>query len=228
MIIYTEPTEEAKEYGMIIPLSAVIEDGEICIHAYEQARDVAIWLDGLKISAFAKEILSELDRRLRPIAYEMGYLPEDGYVFQTGKIFKAMDILQIDASLIRKDTVRYERKEEHQYLTETVLDEASDACTIYATVCDNEVRSFANLNHDDGDVCDIGVESAEGFAGQGLASSNVAALTLALLKKGREVLYVALSDNPASIRVAEKVGFSRVGEEYNYVCFFREEGEYGV
>ena len=228
MIIYTRPTEEAEEYRMIIPLSAVITNGELCIHAYQEAADVAIWLDGLDVSEFTDDLLSQLDQRLRPIAEGMGYLPEDGYVFQTGKIFKASDEGQIKRELIREDTVKYQRNDAHVYLTQTALDENSDACTIYATVCENEVRGFANLNGDDGQACDIGVESAEAFEGQGLAASNVAALTLDLLRKGREVLYVALADNPASVRGAEKVGFTRVGEEYNYVCFLKEEGEDGI
>ncbi len=225
MITWVTPTKEAEEYGMIIPLSAVLENGKLSIHAYREAEQAARWLDAqTDLTALTAEVRQTVDRMLRPIVREMGYEPEDGYVQQIGYVYRAERIGQIQSELIRPDTVLYERKNDHVCLTETVLDAESDACLIYATMRGNEVLSFANLNGDDGEVADIGTESARGYEGQGLAASNVAALTLDLLRKGRaRVIYVALSDNPASCRVAEKVGFLRAAEEYNYVCFLREE-----
>lgn len=227
MIIWVEPTEEAEQYGMIIPLSAVLEKGELRIHAYRQAEEAARWLDSIRIpDSITAEIRDRLDEMLRPIVTAMGYEPEEGYIRQVSYLFRAEKPEQIKAELIRPDTCLYQRSEKHRCLTETVLDEQSDACTIYATMHGNEVLSFANLNQDDGEVAEIGVETAQGMEGNGFAASNVAALTLDLLKKGRDrVIYIALSDNPASIRVAEKAGFARAGEEFNYVCFAAEEEE---
>ena len=226
MITYVTPTEEAIEYGMRIPLSAVIEDDGITIHAYEEAREAAQWLDALSPTHLSDEILSHLDEMLRPIMGKKGFVPEERYVNQIGRIFAAENVGQIQAQLIREDTVRFQRREGLVYHTETVLDEESDGCPIFATVLGNEVRSFANLNGDDGEVADIGVETGVDYESRGYGASNVAALSRYLLEGGRQrVLYVALNDNIPSIRLAEKVGFAQVGEEYNYVCFEEAEEE---
>lgn len=221
MITVVTPPSEAEEYGMRIPLSAVLENGELRIHACEEAMDAARWLDSLvPLSSIDETVRGELDRRLRPLMLEMGFEPEDGYVRQVSYVYRAFSASQIPLDVIRPDTVRYQRKESHQYLTETVLDEESDDCTIFATLQGERVLSFANLNQDDGEVAEIGVETAPGCEGMGLATSNAAALARDLLMRGRErVVYVALSDNPASIRIAERIGFRRAAEEYNYVCF---------
>ncbi len=225
MITITQIPPEAEEYGMLIPLSATISEGELHIYTLEETYEAARMLDDLVPSAFSREIFDRLDALLRPVMDEMGYEPNDEVCTQCGIILAAESAEQIQKDVIRSDTERYVRKKEHIYFTETALDEESDACTIYATMRGNEVLSFANLNSDDGAVCDIGVETAQGLENCGLATSNVAALALDLLEKGRErILYVAMQDNPASIRVAEKSGFKRVGQEYNYVCFLKEEG----
>lgn len=226
MITIVTPTAEAEEYGMIIPLSAVLTEDGLHIHAYPEAEDAARRLDSLAPHTIDAEVRAMLHEMLAPIVQKMGYAPDLGYTDQVGQIFRAERIEQIDRGLIRPDTVRYVREAGHEFLTETELDEESDACTIFATLRGNRVLSFANLNTDDGEVAEIGVETATGAEGQGLAASNVAALTLHLLAGGRDrVVYVALSDNPASSRVAEKVGFVKAGEEYNYVCFLMEEEE---
>lgn len=224
MITIVTPPSEAEEFGMRIPLSAVLENGELRIHACEEAMEAARWLDSLApLSAIDEKVREELDRRLRPVMLEMGFEPEEGYIRQVSYVYRAFSAAQIDCDVIRPDTVRYHRQENHQYLTETALDAESDDCTIFATLRGDRVLSFANLNQDDGEVAEIGVETAPECEEMGLATSNAAALAHDLLLRGRErVVYVALSDNPASIRIAEKIGFQRAAEEYNYVCFRSE------
>lgn len=225
MIRIVHPTAEADEYGMRIPLSALYEGGELTVHAYPEAEQAARELMALSpFPGFTDGVLDRLDEMLRPLMEEQGYLPEEGYTRQVSYLYRLDRIEQLNTSLIRADSGRFSRREGLIYDTETVLDEQSDACPIFATVIQDHVCSFANLNADDGEVAEIGVETSPDHRKNGYGASNVAALSRYLLEQGREgVIYLTLSDNPASIALAERVGFVRVGEEYNYVCFEKEE-----
>ena len=66
------------------------------------------------------------------------------------------------------------------------------------------------------DVC---VETAPGEEGKGYAASAVAYLTRELLKRGKVVTYTLREDNPASARVAEKVGFRDKSREFVAACY---------
>ncbi len=224
MITITPIPPEAEEFGMLIPLSATRIHGEWSIHAIPEAEECAAWLLSQSPIAITPDLLKGIDERLGPLVRRMGYLPEEGYTTQHGIILQACPGDPLKLSCIRPDTCRYHRSPSHRFSTETSLDAQSDACTIFATVVDDTVLSFANLNSDDGEVCDIGVETAPDACGIGLGRSNVAALTQHLTAQGRRVLYVALSDNPASVRLAKAVGFTEIGIEYNYVCF-KDEAE---
>ena len=71
-------------------------------------------------------------------------------------------------------------------------------------------------------VIDIGVETAEGNERHGYAASNVASLAYYLLDPGVTVTYIAETNNPASMRVAEKVGFRPTAKELRLVGYRKE------
>ena len=222
MIIVTE--REENEYGMLIPLSAVSQDGEMTIHVISEARDAAEWLDRQPADALTeRETWEQLDRMLRPLAEDYGYEPDDGYVFGYSILFTAERGARIDRSLIRPDTRRVYADENLLCRTETVLDENAANCTIFGTVRNGELLSFANLNSDDGEVVEIGVETAPDEEGNGFASSNTAAITAYFLDRDRRVFYETEASNDASVAVARKVGLTPRAVKYHYVCFPGED-----
>lgn len=64
---------------------------------------------------------------------------------------------------------------------------------------------------------DVGVATEHAYRGQGLASAVTARLCQDILRRGRLPTWTTSTDNPASIRVAEKLSFAPAGSELLYV-----------
>ena len=109
----------------------------------------------------------------------------------------------------------------YENLTECQPDPLGEGYLCFGTVLDGRIVSAAAENpHDPSDtVIDIGVETAEGYEGHGYAASNVASLAYYLLDPGMTVTYIAEDNNPASLRVAEKVGFTPWERELRVVAY---------
>lgn len=227
MVIETGMTEECRLYGMIIPFSLVRTGEKVVIHAFPWARMLAEQVDALAEKKpewlFSDAFYAYVNERLRLLAEERGYLPDEGYCGQFSRVFRLEEASALRREVILPETARIRWNDGFVCRTETELDENYRDCPLFGVVRNGELLSFANVNHDDGEVADIGVETAPEAEGMGLASSNVAALAAFLLEQGRSVTYIALSDNPGSMRVAEKAGFSLHALEYNYVCFLEED-----
>lgn len=94
----------------------------------------------------------------------------------------------------------------------------------FGTVIDGKIVSAAAENPifgeaNEGDTIDIGVETDMMYRGCGYGASNVAAISECILDKGKKVSYIAGSRNASSIRLAEKVGFTAIGKEYQCVLY---------
>jgi len=86
---------------------------------------------------------------------------------------------------------------------------------------DGKVVCYAGLNdvcEDDG-LYEITVECEEEYRGQGFAKACVARLTEHILAHGEKVKYVCTSDNTASIRTAESVGYKLYKTCMPFVCY---------
>lgn len=86
---------------------------------------------------------------------------------------------------------------------------------------DGKVVCYAGLNdvcEDDG-LYEITVECEEEYRGNGYAKACVAKLTQHILDHGESVKYVCTSDNTASIRTAEAVGFRPYKTCMPFVCY---------
>lgn len=105
----------------------------------------------------------------------------------------------------------------------------TDPCDKMAILRQNgRVVCYAGLN----DVCEndgyyeITVECEEEYRGNGYAKSCVACLTRHIVSHGERVKYICTSDNIASIRTAESVGFKKYKTCMPFVCFKdSEDGE---
>ena len=226
MIIEAEMTEECRIYEMMIPLSLVRTGEETVIHAFPWAMGLAERLDALAKShpdlLFTDFFYTMVSEYLRPLAEERGYEPDEGYCLQCTKVYRMERPDHLNRAAILPETKQIHWNDGFSCRTETVLDENYAGCLLYGVVKNGTLLSFANVNHDDGEVADIGVETAPEEEGKGYASSNVAALTASLLAQKRHVTYICLEDNPASAHIAEKAGFTLHALEYNYVCFLKK------
>lgn len=227
MVFETGMTEECRLYGMIIPFSLVRTGDKVVIHAFPWAMELAGQVDTLAKEKpewlFSDSFYTYIGERLEPLVKKRGYLPDEGYCRQFARVFRIEELSQLRREVILPETGEIHWDDGFSCRTETELDENYRDCPLFGVVRDGELLSFANVNHDDGEVADIGVETAPEAEGKGYASSNVAALAAFLLEKGRCVTYISLSDNPGSARVAEKAGFAPHALEYNYVCFLETD-----
>ncbi|MBQ5317046.1 MAG: GNAT family N-acetyltransferase [Oscillospiraceae bacterium] len=82
----------------------------------------------------------------------------------------------------------------------------------FAVMCGGKAASWAFSAAVSDTETDIGVETAEEFRGQGLASAAVSAMTAYILRTGRKPVWACHHLNTASARLAEKNGFVKVAE----------------
>jgi predicted GNAT family acetyltransferase len=71
---------------------------------------------------------------------------------------------------------------------------------------------------------EIGVVTDPGHEGQGLSTRCTALLVDAIRARGRTPCWSTTPDNRGSQRVAEKVGFRRIGEQHHFVAGEPVEG----
>lgn len=172
----------------------------------------------------AKEFLYE---RISPIMRSLDYRCDD-----------ALDVIYYEFHAEPGDTVSAELIDECDIVDDLSgerycdlpLDEfeflETDPCDRMAIFRrDGMVVCYAGLN----DVCEndgyyeITVECEEDYRGHGYASACVAALTRHILSHGERVKYICTSDNVASIRTAEAVGFKSYKVCMPFVCFKEQD-----
>ncbi len=151
-----------------------------------------------KITPIMTELEYESDDALGVIYYEFHAVP--------GDTLSGGDLSQPDCDLVDDLT--------GEVFENLPLDEfeflETDPCDKMAILRrDGKVVCYAGLNdvcEDDG-LYEITVECEEEYRNNGYAKACVAKLTRHILAHGESVKYVCTSDNTASIRTAEAVGF---------------------
>lgn len=123
-----------------------------------------------------------------------------------------------DTRLIRRDAeLRALPNATSQPLT--LSEEGEEACAVHTV--NGEVIACAAEN----DLCweddsvEIHVECAPSARCRGYATSCAVLLTQDLLRDGHPVRYLCRESNAASVRVAEKAGFTFTGIRYSHVCY---------
>lgn len=206
---------------MVFPLGIVLSDKGRRITVYSNVIDVAQWLETLpEEKLFVKETTEEIKKRLFPLLSSHGYDAE----LHLTTVFSLTKREKVNRSLVRPDTEPLLPDHPYENLTDCEPDPFDEGLLCFGTVLDGKIVSAASENpHDPEDtVIDIGVETAEGHEGNGYAASNAASLAYYLLDPGITVTYIAEDHNPASLRVAEKVGFRPTARELRLVGYRRE------
>lgn len=204
---------------LILPLGIVIgEDQTPSITCYPAFRDVAEEIAALPSDILTKkETLAELLSRCLPRLSALGYQAE-WHITTVYSLDRREDVKK---ECLRADTEPLLPDHPYQNLTDCEPDPLGEGLLCFGTVCDGKILSAASENpHEEGEtIVDVGVETAEGYEKNGYAAANVAALAYYLLDPGIRVTYLAEDDNPASHRVAEKVGFRPTGKELRLVGY---------
>lgn len=221
MITYesTLPLEGSED--VIFPLGVTLTKEGRHITAASELKALAEWLDALpEEQLFKEETADAIKGRLFPLLSSYGYEAE----LHLSTVFSLTKREDIRRVYILPSTEPLLPDHPYENLTECEPDPLEEGLLCFGTVLDGKIVSAASENpHDPEDtVIDIGVETAEGNERHGYAASNVAALAYYLLDPGITVTYIAEDRNPASLRVAEKVGFRPTAKELRIVGYRKE------
>lgn len=211
-------------FDTVIPFDfALCDDGKLVITACECAAEAAKLFAGrYGDDPCAAEALAFVDSQLRAKMTGLGYPPDVKQAKRWSHIFRIDGPEQVRREAIRPDSALLTPDMSFKNLTTfDVPARHGEGLAMCGTLSDGALVSVAGENPrvGEGAVTEIGVETAVGWRGQGLAASNAALLALRLTEAGTAVTYVCSDRNAGSRRVAERAGFFHIGRMYHYVCY---------
>lgn len=213
-----------EELDFIIPIGVIHVFGkEPVITYYEKAIDIAKWLDLLSEDIlFSDSVILELETKISDLLQGGGYFFDETTRGETSYLFRLDSKEKLNTDMILPSTERIAQDSIYDNITDCELYENGLLC--FGTVIDGKIVSAAAENPifgeaNEGDTIDIGVETDMMYRGRGYGASNVAAISECILDKGKKVSYIAGSRNASSIRLAEKIGFTAIGREYQCVLY---------
>lgn len=218
MIISDPGYALAGKFNPMLPLGLTLStDGVRTVTTFDETRDAAEYLDALPEDEIftektKKHLISLLEDRMAGFGYDTEIVFATEYVLESRP--------DVDRSVIRTDTEPLLPEHGYDNLTECEPDPLGEGLLCFGTVIDGKIVSAAaeNPHSPDDTVIDIGVETADGHTGNGYGASNTASLAYYLLDPGMKVTYIAEDDNIASVKIAEKVGFTPGTRELRVVC----------
>ena len=222
-----------EQLPVVLPFSLREIDGEMTVSVWEEALELAHYVEALpEKERFSVGTMETVREMVVPIMKEFGF--EDADIENNLLITKVMEKEEdLNESVILPGT-RFVRNDDGlENRTSSPLNMYFDNLLAAGVVKDGKILSAAaenarvyleegqlNYDFDEDDVVrDVCVETAPGEEGKGCAASAVAYLTRELLRRGKVVTYTLRDDNPASERVAEKVGFRNKSREFVIACY---------
>lgn len=202
------PLKERED--VVFPLRVVLscDSGDITLYAMKEFEFAAGKLDGVTADKlFADDTREYVSSMINEAADTYGYDSE--VVLCTEYALEKRE--QVNKSLILDSTEALMSDCGYNNMTECVPDPNNEGLLCFGTVIDGEIVSSAveNPHHPDDNVIDIAVETCEECRGKGYGASNVAALSYYLLDPDIMVTYTTEDTNIQSVRLAEKVGFTK-------------------
>ena len=218
MIVWEEEQPLLEGEELVFPLGLVLSKGERSITAYPSfAKEAELLASLSEDSLFSEETATLLIERVSSRLAPLGY----GVELHTATAFSLTHREAVRREVIGPETEALLPDMPYENLTDCQPDPLNEGYLCFGTVLDGRVVSAAaeNPHATDDTVIDIGVETASGYEGNGYAASNIAALAYYLLDPGMTVTYIAEDNNPASLRVAEKVGFTPTEKELRLLAY---------
>lgn len=203
---------------MIIPIELKEIDGITEIFTYKRAEHIALALEkNYKNILFSEESIGFIDKELRPLVKEWGYIPDkrvEGYILNYTSA-------QINKGLILSSTTMLYNDDDYVNLTGIDLEATENNDPYFVSIIDGKIVSACGVNAyiDELKEVEVNITTAPKYRGNGYGASNVMAMTEHFTKRGYKVTYNCSVKNEKSIRVAEKCGFKRIGRSYYYICY---------
>ncbi|MFA6948697.1 MAG: GNAT family N-acetyltransferase, partial [Eubacteriales bacterium] len=171
----------------------------------------------------SKHTLEWLDGRLTEFAEAHGYSKDDTFPPSVVLKYKIKKIEQIKQNVIQSSTTSLSELKDHKNTLVLDINELrNEGIELFVTPQNGKIVSAAAENPSFGDdFAEITVETSPEYRGHGFAASNAAALSLALMQKGKikEIDYCCRESNAASIATALKCGFKLYARTY-YFCAY--------
>lgn len=209
------------EWDIAIPVDLLLDGDRLRITCFPCAVSaVRGWYDRGWEDVFSKPALRALTDALIPILEERNYVPEPkrlrwGYLMrcEVGK-----------AKSIPPHVVRLSAEDEDRNLTGYDFEASlAEGCIGFGALENGKIVSVAMTHSEPEERAEIGVETVKAYRGKGYASACLAALTSELRNLGCTSEYRCFEDNQASIRTAEKAGYTPQGKYYYFVLRHRKE-----
>lgn len=203
-------------FDLAIPIHVEQNGDETKIFAYPFAEKLCTEYEKrFADDLFSDEALDFLRDGCAGFCRELGY-HEEKHPKNWGYNFIASDMSADPNSVCERI-----RRDKYRNLTTFDIQEclAYDR-VIYAVVKEGQIVSVAVTCEgvqNDGEIVEIGTETAVGHRKNGYAAAAVRALTAYLCENGHKVLYKCHHENAASAAVASSVGFAPYGRFYYYV-----------
>ncbi len=199
---------------LLIPFGAVLREGVICYTyplAFEPFAKRAAELGNPFDVTVQNGIIKLYDGRGRSEGFRTDITSTHEYCIPSD--------YEPDISLIRSDTKLVDRKTLKK-LKNYIEDEP--APPFFGTVRDGHLVSAAYINSypaDSGFEYDIGVATNYEYENLGFGTSNVISLCRYAAERNKYLSFISESDNPASIRIAEKAGLQLIAMEMRVIWF---------
>ncbi len=227
MILFED--NELAEYSLsdgciAVPIEVFLAEGftEPKILVYERFCTTAQTFENLySDSPFSSNAVRFLKRKLNPLMdkQEMIASPDRCLIFEeyTAETLEQLTDLPVDQAAILLD----DAKSAGMKYSTSQSPEVSDDSLASAVIVNGRIIAYAAENDysEREDFTEIHVECAPRFRKKGYATQCVVLLAKELLKQGQKVAYIARRTNAASIRVAEKAGFSHKGTRLSLVYY---------
>ena len=215
---------------IIVPVDIFVpDDGSGCVMtSYSCCADfVRTFDERYGGDPLSKEAYSFLSSKMSPFADALGYDADKKSHYTVVEYLFPHDGKLPDGAII-DGTRLFSSSEEADGLKVLTLhgidpDPDDDDDQAAGFVIDGSIVACASINDysDDGAV-EINVECAKKYRGCGYGTSCVALLVDHLTSRGFDVSYKCRETNKASARIAEKLGFRRVGRRMSYVCYLKQ------
>ena len=210
------------DYPMIVPfLVSEYADGlEIEVYSGVK-RTVKRFLKRFGADVFSDEALTAVNEELERYANAHGYEGETHERLRWYYSFALRSKESLDSSAVLEPSTMIEDDSLENLTTLDVKENLEKGIPMFATVVDGKIVSMACVNeYGDGQkMLEITVESAPEYRRKGYACSNTAALAGFLLENGYSVAYCCSRYNEGSRRIAESLGFEKVGRFYAYNAY---------
>ena len=202
------------EWDIAIPVDLLLDGNRLRITCFPCVESlVRGWFDRYGKDVFSDTALRSLTASLIPEMRKRQYVPEPkrhrwGYLLRQTKAVVTQ--LSCVKRLLPEDEVRNLTG----YDIEASLEEG---CIGFGAEEDGKIVAVAMTHAAPDATAEIGVETVKAYRGKGYASACLTALSSCLKSEGCMPEYRCFFDNAASLRTAEKAGYTPEGKYYYFV-----------